>query len=79
MINPIPELKMINPMNQSKIRPKTPKAPPNLLLNSLLPLTTASLACSTFFFNVSMFAGCPYICNFSDVVFAFGTKINKIK
>ena len=49
MINPIPELKMINPMNQSKIRPKTPKAPPNLLLNSLLPLTTASLACSTFF------------------------------
>ena len=57
MINPIPVLRMINPTNQSNNLPNTPKAPPSLLLNSLLPLTTASLACSTFFFKVSIFAG----------------------
>ena len=57
MIKPIPELKMIKPINQSNILPKTPNAPPSLLLNSRLPLTTASLANYTFFFKVSMFAG----------------------
>ena len=50
MINPTPKHIMINPMNQSKNLPNTPKAEPNLLLISRPPEITASPACSAFFF-----------------------------